>query len=67
VVQEAQDTFAGALATKGDILRLETLIRESSQSSKIDLGETKYDILRWAFGALVAQTAILSLIKFFGH
>ena len=27
----------------------------------------RWDLLKWMFGALAAQTAFLSLIKFFGH
>jgi hypothetical protein len=34
---------------------------------KADLAEAKSDLLKWMFGALAAQTAFLSLIKFFGH
>ena len=36
-------------------------------ATKTDLAETKADLLKWVFGALAAQTAFLSLIKFFGH
>ena len=31
------------------------------------LAEAKVDLLKWMVGALAAQTAFLSLIKFFGH
>jgi len=56
------DAMSGAdLATKGDLketeLRLETKIIE-----------TKADILRWMFGAMAAQTAlIVGLVKLLGH
>ncbi len=36
-------------------------------ATKADLAETKADLLKWMFGALAAQTAFLSAIKFFGH
>ena len=44
------------LATKEDVSDL-----------RRDLAETKADLLKWMFGALAAQTAFLSAIKFFGH
>lgn len=43
-------------ATKGDISDI-----------RRDIAETKVDLLKWMFGALAAQTAFLSAIKFFGH
>ena len=64
--RSAASAFAEAmsgveLATKGDLrvteLRLETRIVE-----------TKADILRWMFGAMAAQTAlIVGLVKLLGH
>lgn len=36
-------------------------------ATKADLAETKADLLKGVFGALAAQTAFLSAIKFFGH
>jgi hypothetical protein len=53
MVREVGGVDTAALATKADL--------------KAELAETKYDILKWVFGAIVAQTAFLSLIKFFGH
>lgn len=44
------------LATKADVSDL-----------RRDLAETKAELLKWMFGALAAQTAFLSAIKFFSH
>ncbi len=56
LVQEAQEGAVSGLATKADIADV-----------KRDIAETKADLLKWVFGALAAQTALLSAIKFFGH
>ena len=66
------------LATKVDLaeLRAELVEVEHRLDAKIAgvkadlenrLAETKSDLLKWVFGALAAQTAFLSAIKFFGH
>lgn len=67
---EQADTTASALAeslgevsdlaTRGDLLTVKADL-------KADLAETKAEILKWVLGALAAQTAFLSAIKFFGH
>ncbi|CAK0771771.1 DUF1640 domain-containing protein [uncultured Gammaproteobacteria bacterium] len=44
------------LATKADVADV-----------RRDIAEAKVDLLKWMFGALAAQTAFLSAIKFFGH
>ena len=67
LVKEAQDASSGDLATKRDIAQLQRDIAQLEALTKAALAETKADLLKWMFGALAAQTAFLSLIKFFGH
>ncbi len=55
------------LATKEDVLRLESLTKEAELRLAAKIEATRSDTLKWMFGALAAQTAFLSLIKFFGH
>ena len=45
----------------------EAKISAVQASFETKLAETKSDMRKWMFGALAAQTAFLSLIKFFGH
>ena len=46
---------------------LEAKIAAVQGGLETKIAETKSDLLKWVFGALAAQTAFLSLIKFFGH
>lgn len=57
-VEAVSESFSevSGLATKQDVSDL-----------RRDLAEAKADLLKWMFGALAAQTAFLSAIKFFGH
>lgn len=54
-----------------DLIEVRTELRRDLAEVKAelrrDLAETKADLLKWMFGALAAQTAFLSAIKFFGH
>ena len=73
------DALSGSdLATKADLMEVRAEFKADFASVKSDiarsksemeakLSETKSDLLKWVFGALAAQTAFLSLIKFFGH
>jgi len=56
-------TFDTQIATKADV----ELVRRDIDVGRRDIAEAKVDLLKWMFGALAAQTAFLSLIKFFGH
>ena len=57
LVQEAGAADLSHLATREDAARLEGMIKTSA-------AETKSDILRWMFGAMAAQTAlIVGLVK----
>lgn len=56
LAEEQARLIEDRLATKADV-----------SDVRRDIAEAKVDLLKWMFGALAAQTAFLSLIKFFGH
>ena len=65
---EQSRTAASALAEamSGADLVAKTDIKDVA--TKSDLSESKADILRWMFGAMAAQTAlIVGLLKMLGH
>ena len=67
LVREAQEGAADAVATKGDIALVRRDLEQVEAELRRDMAEMKADLLKWMFGALAAQTAFLSAIKFFGH
>ncbi len=57
------------LATKADLAEvkseLKTEIAEAKLELKTEIAEVKSDILKWMFGAIIAQTGIiLAVVKF---
>ena len=53
------------LATKGDIAEVKAEIAEVKLELKTEIAEVKADILKWMFGAIIAQTGIiLAVVKF---
>ena len=56
IAEEQARLVEDRLATKADV-----------SDVRRDIADAKVELLKWMFGALAAQTAFLSLIKFFGH
>lgn len=71
----------GGLATKEDLVAVKTELKADFSGLKteftglktevqrldIKISETKAELLKWMMGALAAQTAFLTAIKFFTH
>lgn len=62
VIKFCDDASCKELAPKGDIRS----IREEIRLIRNDLTNFKYDILKWFFGLLLAQTAILIVMMGIG-
>lgn len=60
------EAMSGAeLTTKGDLRELEARLEGTIKAT---VAEAKADTLRWVFGAMAAQTAlIVGLVKLLGH
>ena len=75
-VQEAGTTDLSHLTTKDNLKAVEAALKADLSALRVELkdeikataAETKADILRWVFGAMAAQTAlIVGLVKLLGH
>ncbi len=64
LAEEQARLIEDRLATRADLADAR---RDIVADVRRDIAEAKVDLLKWMFGALAAQTAFLSLIKFFGH
>ena len=53
---------ARELATKADILRLETRIEENRRDLLLAIAANKHDILRWVLGVVIAQAALFAAV-----
>ncbi len=60
--KEAQNSSIQDLATKGDVRELKHEMKELETSLKLEMTNTKADILKWIAGMLVAQAAIVATL-----
>ena len=64
LAEEQVALLNGNLATKADIARIEAGIEALRQETRATIESAKSDLLKWLFGALIAQGGlIVALVK----